>query len=946
MKTKEHKPGSLVKYRQRDWIVLPSENADLVKLRPLGGAEEETTAVFLPLRLPGEEITDSHFPRPTAQDLGDFSTARMLFNAARLSFRHASGPFRCMGRLSFRPRNYQVVPLVMALKQSITRLMIADDVGIGKTIEALLIIRELMERGEVKRFAILCPPHLCDQWAQELRDKLDIEAAVIRSGTVLSLQKKVPTGQRLFHYYPYQVISIDYIKSSKNRTLFLNEAPELVIVDEAHTCSRPMGARGRGQQLRYDLLSDLAKRPQQHLCLLSATPHSGKDEEFLSLLGLLDPDLGKINLQGSTKKDREAIAEHFIQRKRDDIRSWLGEDTPFPERISEETNYELSPDYHAFYANVVRYARGISSGSGPGHQNRMRWWAALSLLRGCVSSPANAKVLLGNRYQRKVDDGDTYEPEEGTSMLTGLETDSDAPETDIITLARLDEAELKALAKLSEQVESLHGVAQDHKVRELVRVVKKLLKDGYHPIIFCRYIATANYVAKTLKNELPSNVDVQAVTSELADEQRRQLVGELGGKTRRVLVATDCLSEGINLQDNFTAVVHYDLPWNPNRLEQREGRVDRFGQEADTIHTWLLFGKDNPVDLFVLDTLIHKVKKIQGDIGVSISIGENNATVMDAAVRKLILDPEAIKVKQLHIDFEESAPELLAAESAMTRELEDMKKRASKLREVFAHNNVDAALIEKDLREVDEAIGDIQSVEAFVSQAITHLGGTVERDLLDHKAHVANLPRHIRDLLGGKGDTVRISFRSPTPHGYIYLGRNHRFVEQLCQFMLKLSFQAQAPYHRVARTAVVVTNAVQTRTTLVQFRVRNVIKEVNSQQQVISEEMYLWGYEGSGAESRVLEYTEGKKLLLEATAVANQSIEQQQATLSEKLKEFKARETEFEAIAKERAMTLVEAHGRFKNLVGGRRYEAVHPVLPPDVMGVYILVPQLRSASA
>jgi superfamily II DNA or RNA helicase len=944
MRTKEHKPGSLVNYRHRDWIVLPSDNADLVKLRPLGGAEEETTAVYLPLALPGEEITESSFPQPTRTDLGDFSTARMLYNAARLSFRHASGPFRCMGRLSFRPRNYQVVPLVMALKQDVTRLMVADDVGIGKTIEALLIIRELMERGEIKRFAILCPPHLCDQWAQELRDKLDIEAAVIRSGTVLALQKKVPAGQRLFHYYPFQVISIDYIKSDRNHHLFLEEAPDLVVVDEAHTCSRPAGARGKGQQLRYRLLHELAAKSKQHLVLLSATPHSGKDEEFLSLLGLLKPELAKTDLQNASKKEREVIADYFIQRKRDDIRSWLGEDTPFPTHDQEESTYDMSPDYHAFYADVVKYARGISSNKGPGHQERMRWWAALSLLRGCVSSPANALALLGNRYQRKVEDGEAYEPEEGTSMLTGLETDSDAPETDIITLAGLNDTELKALAKLAEQVKALQGVEQDWKVRELVRAVKKLLKDGYHPIIFCRYIATANYVAQILKQEITGNVDIQAVTSELADEQRRQLVTELGGKTKRVLVATDCLSEGINLQDNFTAVVHYDLPWNPNRLEQREGRVDRFGQEADTIKTWLIRGKDNPVDLFVLDVLINKVKKIQGDIGVSISIGENNATVMDAAVRKLILDPDAIKMRQLHIDFEESAPELLAAEHAMTKELDAMKKRASKLREIFAHSNVDATLIEKDLREVDEAIGDIKSVEAFVIQAITHLGGTVDSDLADHKAHVSNLPRHIRDLLGGKGNTVRISFRSPTPHGYVYLGRNHRFVEQLCQFMLKLSFEVQEPYRRVARTAVVVTDAVSTRTTLVQFRVRNVIKELNSQQQVISEEMYLWGYEGSGADSRTLGYTEAKDLLLKARAAANLSPEQQYDRLDTELAAFKKRAPEFNALAEQRALNLVEAHGRFRDLVGGRTYEAVHPVLPPDVMGVYILVPKTGKA--
>ncbi|MCU0318460.1 MAG: DEAD/DEAH box helicase [Flavobacteriales bacterium] len=946
MSSTTYNPGKLVKFRDRDWIVLPSGDADLVMLRPLGGAEEETTAVYVPMRLPGEEITDSEFPKPSAKDLGDFTTARLLFNAARLSFRHASGPFRCMGRLSFRPRNYQLVPLVMALKQDTVRLMVADDVGIGKTIEALLILREMMERGEIKRFAVLCPPHLCDQWQQELRDKLDIEAVVIRSGTVLSLERKVPAGQRLFHFYPYQVISIDYIKSDRNRKLFLDQRPEFIIVDEAHTCALPQGSKSPSQQMRFSLLNELAKKPDQHLLLLTATPHSGKDEEFSSLLGLLKKDLKDIDLQNAEKRQREHIAQHFIQRKREHILHWAGEDTPFPKRVADEITYELSADYATFYGNVVRYARGISQKKGPENKERMRYWAALSLLRGCVSSPANAFSLLSNRYQRKLEDGEAVVPEEGTSLLRQLETDSDATETDIIALADLDEAELKALAVLGKEVQALHGEVNDLKLRAAVKAVTKLLKEGYQPIIFCRYIATAEYVANALRAVLPKKVDVRAVTSTVPDEDRKKAVLQMGAADQRVLVATDCLSEGINLQEQFTAVLHYDLPWNPNRLEQREGRVDRFGQRSKTVKTVLLRGSDNPVDQFVLAVLIDKVKQIQGDIGVSISIGENNAAVMDAAVRKLILDPDAIRVKQLRIDFGTSAPELQAAEHAMTQELEEMKKRAARLRDIFAHNSVDQKLIEAELKEVDEAIGDVKSVEAFALQAIAHLGGSATAETDGYLVQLRNLPPHLKNELGVKKDEVRLSFLSPTPEGYQYLGRNHRFVEQLCQYMLSLSFEARDSHARVARTAVVVTDAVSTRTTLVQFRVRNVIKEVNSQHQVISEEMYLWGYAGSGADSRTLPYAEAKQLLLGAKAAANLSAEQQLDRWTREEKAFTEREPEFHALAVERAKHLVEAHGRFKTLVGGRRFEAMHPVLPPDVMGVYILVPRPNTARA
>ena len=294
-------PGRLVSFRDRTWIVLPSDEKDVLRIKPLGGSDHEITGIYMPLRISGEELTEDTFPRPTVDDLGSFNTARMLFDASRLSFRNASGPFRCMGKLSFRPRAYQIVPLVMALKQETTRLLVADDVGIGKTIEALLIIRELLERGEVKKFAVITPPHLCEQWQNELRDKLDIRAEIIRSSTAARLDRRLPDDRSIFYHVPYQVISIDYIKAEKRKPLFINEAPDLIIVDEAHTCALPSGAKSKAQQQRYALLHDLAAIENKHLVLLTATPHSGKDEEFLSLLGLLNKDSEITALTKSSK---------------------------------------------------------------------------------------------------------------------------------------------------------------------------------------------------------------------------------------------------------------------------------------------------------------------------------------------------------------------------------------------------------------------------------------------------------------------------------------------------------------------------------------------------------------------------------------------------------------------------------------------------------------------
>lgn len=175
--------GSIVNCRNRQWVVLPSENEDITRLRPLSGNEDEIAGIYRQLGL--EAIKPSKFPLPDATSIQDHKAALLLMDAARLLLRSGAGPFRSLGRISLRPRPYQLVPLLMALRLEIVRLLIADDVGIGKTIEAGLIARELLDRCEVKRLAVLCPPHLCDQWQQELRDKFHIDAVVVRSGVLL-----------------------------------------------------------------------------------------------------------------------------------------------------------------------------------------------------------------------------------------------------------------------------------------------------------------------------------------------------------------------------------------------------------------------------------------------------------------------------------------------------------------------------------------------------------------------------------------------------------------------------------------------------------------------------------------------------------------------------------------------------------------------------------------
>src|SRR5262245_6865864 len=205
--------GSLVKARGREWVVLPESKDDLLIVRPLGGTDDETTGILLRL----ERVEPATFELPNPNEVGDFRSARLLRDAVRLGFRASAGPFRSFARIAVEPRPYQLVPLLMALRLDPVRLLVADDVGIGKTIEACLIARELLDRDEVRRLAVLCPPHLAEQWQEELDRKFHIEAELVLASTATRLERNCAVGQSLFDIYPHVVVSTDFIKADRRR---------------------------------------------------------------------------------------------------------------------------------------------------------------------------------------------------------------------------------------------------------------------------------------------------------------------------------------------------------------------------------------------------------------------------------------------------------------------------------------------------------------------------------------------------------------------------------------------------------------------------------------------------------------------------------------------------------------------------------------------------------
>ena len=311
------RPGDLVEVRGREWVVLPlqedQDRENVLKLRPLSGSEEDATLIYLPLEAEPPKQASFAPPDPEKHRPGAQDSAILLRDALRLKLRAGAGPFRSFGELNFEPRAYQLVPLMMGLKLDTIRLLIGDDVGIGKTIEAGLIVKELLARGEIDRFTVICPPHLCEQWQSELADKFSIHAEVVRTGTASRLEKNLSTDVSLFDEHPFTVVSLDYIKQPRRHSEFQNHCPGFVIVDEAHTCVRSGAGTTRHQ--RHELVKKLAQDQKRSMLLLTATPHSGDDGAFKNLLGLLDekfvglPDLqqGQRGAGGAARRAGAAL---------------------------------------------------------------------------------------------------------------------------------------------------------------------------------------------------------------------------------------------------------------------------------------------------------------------------------------------------------------------------------------------------------------------------------------------------------------------------------------------------------------------------------------------------------------------------------------------------------------------------------------------------------------
>jgi superfamily II DNA or RNA helicase len=886
-----------------------------------------------------EEVRAATFAPPDPERLGDARSARLLRDALRLGFRSSAGPFRSFGRISVEPRPYQLVPLLMALRLDPIRLLIADDVGIGKTIEASLIAREMLDQGSVERLAVLCPPHLAEQWQSELRSKFQIEAELVLASTARRLERGLAVNQSLFDVYDQVIVSTDFIKTPQRRDDFVRTCPKLVIVDEAHTFA--FGG-DRGRQLRNELLHRLAEDRERHIVLVTATPHSGKDDAFRSLLGVLDPDLETLptDLSGSEhEQDRRRLARHLVQRRRGDITGYLDTQTPFPDRDEADHTYTLTPEYRRLFDRAIEFAREtVTEREGDARIRRVHWWAALGLLRALGSSPAAAAETLRNRAQAADARSDEDAEEIGRRSVFDQAGDEDAESLDVSPGARTDDGAGPArsdswFTSLARDVEALSG-AGDAKLQSAIALTRRLLGLGHNPIVFCRFIPTAEYVAEHLREALGRRAEVMAVTGRLAPDEREQRVAELGAHERRVLVATDCLSEGINLQELFDAVVHYDLSWNPTRHEQREGRVDRYGQPSEKVRVVTFFGENSPIDELVLEVLLRKHRAIRKSLGVAVPVPLDSGTVMDAVLEGILRPGRGGQsFEQLPL-LELARPQ----EEQLELEWKDAAEREKRSRTLFAQHTIRPEEVHRELVAVRDAVGTGVDVRRFVTDALRGSGATVTEGARGGLvAEVEEVPAALREAVGLAAEASRLEIARDAS---LVVERTHPVVQAIAAHVLDAALDGR-PDAVAARCAVTRTRAVARRTTLLLLRLRIhlVLRRGGAtERRLLAEDARLVAFRGTPEAPEWLADDEAEDLL-GAEPDGNVAHDVAVRALGRAVDGLPLLGPALDEVAKRRGADLLETHRRVREGARTGGTVAVEPQLPVDVLGAYVFLP-------
>lgn len=728
-------PGKVIRNRNRLWRV-DNVNGDIVTATALDGPT--TTHRFY---APIEHIEEGSLPTPDTETMGNPQFQDLLIQSNRLSMLHGTAPLMSLQRSRVIPTEYQLTPVVMALEMPSVRLLLADDVGLGKTIEAGLITSELMARNRADRILIITPANLRDQWRETFEHFFHIDAEITSRRNRKAMEKEVPPGTSVWEYYSKHIVSIDYAKQTHIKSQILSQDWDLVIIDEAHQAARPhTSTAGQSPSMqRWDFAQEVTDAAQDAL-LLTATPHNGYTDSYASLLRMVNPEIVSGEAHNPSI-NRDIAKKHVVQRRREDVEEWFGDDdhNPFPER--DQQTIEVSPTTYekTTYDAVRNYGDTLVEAAKESDNRALAQWTVVHFLKRALSSPEALRCSLRNRQDKL------------TSRLEELESDDDVADenagisADLAQANALDsdpgeeysESELgervervvsgdrKAiemeLEALEETLEAANKVTQsrDSKLTKLkAQTLPRRFNSG-GTIIFTKYVDTLTYLEDQIQDFLDdSHQDVELYTlyGELNDAERNERFEAFADADRGVLIATDVISEGMNLQYAANQVIHYELPWNPNRLEQRNGRVDRYGQHEPTVYIRTMV-VDDPMDRTVLTKLIEKAQEIREAYGFSPPYLGDEEGIMQ------LLDPDDLDrvMPQRSLDDFNGGREQ-GTETAYDDEVLERIRDES----FYNHTEVDLSEVKERQRETQELLGGPDALEQFVKSGLDLFGCSIE----------------------------------------------------------------------------------------------------------------------------------------------------------------------------------------------------------------------------
>jgi superfamily II DNA or RNA helicase len=580
---------------------------------------------------------------------GDGHLFKLAAEALRIRMAGLFDPMLAVTTSDLEPLPHQIQAVYgELLDRSPLRFLLADDPGAGKTIMAGLYIKELMLRGDLERCMIVAPGGLVEQWQEELLDKFGLRFEILTRDLI-----NAQLDQSVFEKFPLLIARMDQLSRSEELQQQVTENDwDLVVVDEAHRMSASYFGDELKKTKRY-VLGEVLGAHTRHLLLMTATPHAGSEINFQLFMGLLDADrfAGKYR-EGISTTDTDGLMRRMVK---EDLLTFDGKPL-FPERRAYTVPYQLSDLEAQLYEVVTDYVRDQMgkaqklTAKGEGKRGNTVGFALTVLQRRLASSPeailqslirrhkrlqvlrqeivagtSSAEVRLRERLAamlgRDPADIDPDSDDLPSAELEKLEDDVVHAATTAETIAELDK-EIGILADLIEVARRVRDAGTDKKWTELRELLlsNPMVRDSDGSprklIIFTEHRDTLEYLSDRIRSLLGSDEAVVTIHGGITRENRRK-IKELftQDKDCRILIATDAAGEGLNLQ-RANLMVNYDLPWNPNRIEQRFGRIHRIGQ-TEVCHLWNLVAEDTregAVFIRLLDKIDEQRKAYKGKV--------------------------------------------------------------------------------------------------------------------------------------------------------------------------------------------------------------------------------------------------------------------------------------------------------------------------------------------